>query len=320
LDPQPRGYSIGKSALVRSVADPAKIQLKACLITGATSGIGRATALALAGQGRQLLLTGRNEHAGQRVAAACRQRAQGSPALFIKADLASPREVRDLAQHVRGQVDSLDVLINNAGARFDGFETTPEGVERTFATNHLGHFLLTGLLLDLLLEAPSGRVVVTGSSAHQHVGAEGEWCLERRNWSKRVAYGKSKLANIVFAYELARRLPETRVTVNAADPGIPLTRFARNNGLMSWLKHVLYHLSRGELTSAATSGRLLAGLAVSETYAGKSGGYFSSLGEIPSSEASRDHDAASRLWNLSLKMTGLDENIGSAWRYLQPSA
>jgi NAD(P)-dependent dehydrogenase (short-subunit alcohol dehydrogenase family) len=240
--------------------------------------------------------------------------------VFVCADLGCQREVRRLAEAVLSQVTTLDVLINNAGARFDHFGQTVDGTERTFAINHLGHFLLTALLLDRLLAAPAARVILTGSCAHQYVRAEGDWCLGQSDWDKRMAYGKSKLANIVFAYELSRRLKDTRVMVNAADPGTPLTRFARNNGWISWLKHVAYHFFRRELTLPSSAGRLLAGLALDEAYAGISGRYLSSSGPTQSSEASHDPDVAARLWNLSLKLVGMDESVGSTWTYLQPSA
>lgn len=293
--------------------------MKVCLITGASSGIGRAAALALAKPGMRLILTGRNIHAGRKVVERSGRAGSDFEAEFIPADLGSLREVRRLAEEVRDRAGSLDVLINNAGARFDRYEETEDGIERTFATNHLGHFLLTALLLDLLLAAPAGRVLVTGSSAHQQAPAGDEWCLDYSRWSKRAAYGKSKLANIVFAYEVARRLRNTRVTVNAVDPGTPLTWFALNNGWISWLKHAAYHLSRGELSPPGSAGRLLAGMALEEAYAGKSGRYFSRLDEIQSSEASHESRSRARLWNLSLKLTGLDQSIGPAWKYLQPS-
>lgn len=290
--------------------------LKACLITGATSGIGRAAALELARQGGRLFLVGRNESRGSKVATACRHR--GSPqAEFIKADIGSQAQVRRLAQAIHDKVEQLDVLILNAGARFDHFEETEDGIERTFAINHLGHFLLAALLLDRLLAAPAARIVVTGSIAHRHVDAQGEWCLKKSGWNKRAAYGKSKLANIVFSRELGRRLAETSVTVNAADPGTPLTRFARNNGWMSWLKHLVYHLTRRELGSARHSGQLLAKLATDDSYASQTGKYFSINGPMTPSEAARDPGAAADLWDLSLSLTGIDEQIGLAWKHFR---
>lgn len=185
-------------------------------------------------------------------------------------------------------------------------------------SNHRGHFLLTALLLDRLLASPAGRVVMTGSSAHRHVDGEEEWCLPRERWDRRVAYGMSKLANLVFARELARRLHSTAVTVYAADPGTPLTRFARNNGWRAWLKHVVYHASRGELTRARAAGHLLAQLALEQGGDGESGQYRGVRGEVEPSAASRDPQVATGLWNLSLQLTGLDERIGPVWNYLRP--
>lgn len=284
-------------------------QVKVCLITGATSGIGRAAALALAQTRVRLFLTGRSTHRGRRVVQACRRAGGGIEVEFIPADLGCRRDVRKLAEAVRSRVSFLNVLVNNAGARFDRYEETEDGVERTFATNHLGHFLLTVLLLDCLLAAPTGRVVVTGSSAHAGAPAGGNWCLSAEGWNRSAAYAKSKLANIMFAYELARRTAGTAVTSNAMDPGGVATRFASNNGLKAWLRHLGYYALNGQLIGPRKGADTIVHLATDESLRGCSGGYYKQRTEIRSSPASYDELAARRLWELSRVQTELGTSL-----------
>lgn len=279
--------------------------MKGYLVTGATSGIGRATALALAGPQVRLVLTGRNTHRGQQVVQACERAAPGTEVEFIPADLACLHSVRQLADAVRSRVSALDVLINNAGARFDRYEETEDGIERTFATNHLGHFLLTGLLLDRLLAGGASRVLVTGSSAHRGVRSGGEWCLPRHGYNRTLAYAKSKLANVVFAYELARRAQGTGLTCNVVDPGGVASRFARNNGLKAWLKHLTYYMLKGELISARRGADTIVHLATAQSLDGQTGGYYRERKRARSSSESRDAEAARQLWELSVDLAGL---------------
>lgn len=205
---------------------------KVCVVTGATSGIGRATALALGEANTDLVILGRNEGAGASLLAKLQRRGFGNASTFIQIDLADFENVRRAAGHIRRKYSKIHVLVNNAGARFNDYETTVDGLERTFATNHLGHFLLTALLLDVLLSS-AARVITVGSGAHA-VSPEGSWLLTRETYDRKVAYGRSKLANIMFAYELARRLQRTSVVSNALDPGGVATNLGRNNGLVPW--------------------------------------------------------------------------------------
>ena len=282
------------------------------LITGATSGIGRAAALALAKPGTRLILTGRNKIAGEQVARRCQRAGDGVEAVFIPADLGCKREVLRLSEAVRTRVTSLDVLINNAGARFDRYKQTEDGIEQAFAINHLSHFVLTAMLMDRLLAAPSARVVVTGSGTHSGASCEGNWCLSQAEWNRTVAYSKSKLANIVFAYELARRTKGTGVTSNAMDPGGVATRFARNNGLKAWLKHLIYYVLKGRLISARRGADTIVYLATDPSLQGRSGGYYMERAEIRSSPASYDNSAAKNLWKLSLDLSGLKNHLSGA--------
>ena len=236
---------------------------KIFVITGATSGIGRAAALGLAQPDAALILVGRNSRRGSEVVERIKKTSPGARAQFIEADLSAQNDVRQLATAIRQKFNHVDVLINNAGARFDTYGATEEGFERTFATNHLGHFLLTSLLLEHLRAAPSARIITVSSAAHRAAKVDGIWSYQEHGYDRRQAYAKSKLANILFAFELARRLQGTRIVSNAVDPGVVSTNFARNNGLLAWAKHTVSHGLRGELVSAARAASTIVYLATS---------------------------------------------------------
>ena len=294
------------------------IKGKICVITGGTSGIGRATALALGRMGARVHIVGRNEQAGKSVASKLGGWGDAGTAEFFAADLAEPEDVRRLAKEIRGRTAVVDVLVNNAGARFDHYQTASQGLERTFAANHLGHFLLTALLLDRLLAAPQARVITVTSGVHASVGIPQEWILRDGNYNRKAAYAMSKLANVLFAYELARRLEGTAVTSHAVDPGGVATRLGRNNGVLPWLRHLVYYLLRGELQRPSKAAETIVYLASSPGVERVTGGYWGKMKEGESSPDSRDRDAAARLWELSVRLSGLDEGLGTAWKYFGP--
>jgi len=273
-----------------------------CVITGATSGIGRATAVQMQAKGARLILIERNVRRGESLARALRRKDQ--PVRFAQADLGSRRDVIALSEQVKAECESVDVLVNNAGARFDTYEQTVDGMERTFAVNHLGHFLLTLLLLDRLTS--NARILVVASGAH-HVTPPTGWMSTKEQYDRRVAYGSSKLANILFAYELSRRLTTTGVTVNAIDPGGVATRLGRNNGLIASAKHYLYYLSRHQLVTASTAARDIVSLASGSEYGERTGGYFFKGREVRSSQLSYDVNEARRLWDLSYTLSRASE-------------
>jgi NAD(P)-dependent dehydrogenase (short-subunit alcohol dehydrogenase family) len=282
------------------------MQGRTCVITGATSGIGRAAAVALGALGANLILLGRREVEGQRLAAALRGAPGAGTVEFVQVDLSDQRQVRALGADVALRTHSIDVLINNAGGRFNTFQQSPDGIELTFATNHLGHFLLTNSFLEALLRAPHARVITVGSSAHGGVTAAGDWCLNRENYDRRIAYGKSKLANIIFAYELARRLSHTEIVSNAVDPGGVATNLGRNNGLLSWSRHLLYYALKRDLISSRRAAETLVYLALDPAVERISGKYFHMKRQIESSLASHDPSAAADLWALSVRLTRSD--------------
>lgn len=281
---------------------------KICLVTGATSGIGAATALSLARTGATVVGVGRDP---ERCAAAVHKIVKGSgnqSIEFLRADLSVQGEIQALAREFAARYRRLDVLVNNAGARFSSRLLTRDGYEMTFALNHLGHFLLTHLLLDKLQGSAAARIVNVTSGAHRGCSGIRFDDLQRESgYSAKGAYAESKLANVLFTYELDRRLKGTGITVNAAAPGNVLTRFSSNNGLLSWARHILGSLKSGGLAGPSRGAETIVYLASSAEVAKRSGGYFSRKRELRSSDASYDPDAAGRLWEVSLEMTGLKE-------------
>ncbi len=268
----------------------------------------------LAALNANLVLVGRNEHAGQDVVRRLLRRSPRSRVEFIRTDLSRQSDVRVLAAMITERCERVDILINNAGARIDNYHETDDGIELTFATNHLGHFLLTGLLLERLLQAPSGRVITVSSGSHSGVSARERWYLDRANYDRRVAYAKSKLANIMFAYELAERLRKTRVTSNAVDPGGVATNFARNNGLVPWIRHLAAHALRRELVSPRRGAETLVYLAAAEEVAGVTGKFFCHRQQVESSATSHDREEARRLWDLSVQLTDVQKHVPrNAW-------
>jgi NAD(P)-dependent dehydrogenase (short-subunit alcohol dehydrogenase family) len=289
---------------------------RVCVVTGATTGIGRATAVRLADTGAEVAVLGRNGRAGASVVSRINRRGAGQ-ALFFPTDLAHFGTVRATAAELRRRYGAIDVLVNNAGARFDDYQTNLDGLERTFATNHLGHFLLTALLLESLLAAPAARIVTVGSGAHAST-VGGDWMALAGAYDRKAAYARSKLANIVFAYELARRLQETEITSNAVDPGGVASNFARNNGLVAWLRHVGYYAMRRELRSPRRAASIVARVASADDLRRVSGKYFGDRGEIHSTAVSHERGTAASLWTMSLRLTGLDSGLGKAWNYFRP--
>jgi len=298
--------------------DAASAERKTCVVTGATSGIGKAAALALGKLGMNLIITGRNDKAGNRLADRINTIKGPGRAEFLKADLSSQKQVRELASTIHSRHKQVDVLINNAGARFDAYGECEDGLERTFATNHLGHFLLTCLLLERLLDAPSARIITVSSGAHSHSDPGPDWILKRNNYDRSIAYVNSKLANILFSYELARRLKNTPVTSNVMHPGGVASRFASNNGLRSWIRHVAYYLLKGDIVSPSKGAETIVYLAVSPDVDGITEKYFYRESEARSAPVSYDENGARDLWKLSVDLTLLDEGTGDVWKIIKP--
>jgi NAD(P)-dependent dehydrogenase (short-subunit alcohol dehydrogenase family) len=220
----------------------------------------------------------------------------------LVADLSSQEQVRRLARELRARCPRLDVLVNNAGAIFARRTLSADGLEMTFALNHLGPFLLTNLLLDRLEASPAARVVNVSSSAHQRGVMRFDDLQGERRYDRLEAYAQSKLANLLFTYELARRLRGTRVTANALHPGVVATRLGSNDG---WLRARARNLLKRGMLTPEQGAETSVYLASSAEVEGVSGRYFCRCREIPSSDASRDEASAALLWRVSEELTGL---------------
>ncbi|GAA0532115.1 SDR family NAD(P)-dependent oxidoreductase [Halorubrum ejinorense] len=280
------------------------------LVTGSTSGIGRAAALALGRLGADVIVHGRDRSAGDAVVDELE--ATGSDARFVPADFADPDSVRDLAATVREATDGLDVLINNAGGFFREGRRTDLGVEYTFHVNHLGPYLLTAELLDHLTDG--SRVVTTASAAHR--GSELDLTRVRtvEDYSATWAYGHSKLANVLFAAELAKRVEtlDRSVVSNSIHPGaIPGSGFSRF--LPGPLPRALQALDALPfVTSVADGAAELLVPAVSPETADVTGKYFADRRPTEPSRAARDATAARRLWEVSADLLGIDPPLPDA--------
>ena len=271
-------------------------------MTGATDGIGWMTARALARDGARVVVVGRNPDKGERRVAALRAETGNDAIGFELADLSTQAEIRALAARLVADLPRLDVLVNNVGAWFHRRTIGPDGIEMTWALNHLGQFLLTGLLLDLLGAAEAGRIVNVASRAHLGPQVDFDDPGGSKRYAGWRAYQQSKLANILFTYRLAERLESSPVTANCLHPGFVASRFGHNNSglprLVALTTQRLFAIS--EEKGAATSHYLAADGAV----AGVSGRYFVKCRPVASSPASRDREAQARLWRLSEEMTG----------------
>lgn len=274
---------------------------KTILITGATRGIGEVAAVELAKLGATIVAVGRERSRMDATAAAIRAASGRAPDTLL-GDLSSQADVRRLAGEFRARYDRLDVLVNNAGAVFTSRHESRDGIEMTWALNHLSYLLLTNELLDLLKASGPARVVSVSSEAHR--GARIHWDDPegKRGFNAWGAYGQSKLANILFTVELARRLEGTRVTANCLHPGFVATGFGKNNGgLWQWLMG----LAQLAAISPAEGAKTTIYLASSPEVAAISGRYFDkSKVAVPSAEAQRAADAT-RLWELSERMVGI---------------
>lgn len=283
---------------------PANMQGKVCLITGATSGIGLESARALAAQGATVVLSGRDPSRGDAALAEVRRTVPDAKLDLMLADLTSLASVRKLATDFKAKYSRLDVLLNNAGLIIDRRKVTTDGFEATFATNHLSHYVLTNLLLDMLTSSGAARVVNVSSEAHR-VGSLDfldDLQAERGGYRGMTVYGNSKLANILFTRGLQRRLEGTQVTTNSLHPGVVRTGFGLNSeGIF---KH-LVKLAAPFMLSAEGGARTSVYLASSPEVEGVSGKYFARCRVAKETRAAQDAAAAEKLWQKSAELTGV---------------
>jgi len=283
------------------------MQGRVCLITGASNGIGKAAAIALARKGASLVLLCRDRDRGETAMAEISLRAGSDDLDLLVADLSSQRQIRGAAAAFLESGRPLHVLLNNAGAVNMERTLTEDGIETTFAVNHLGYFLLTRLLLDRLRESAPARIVNVSSELHRRSYGGGRILYDDLNGERLYggyrAYGQSKLANILFTRELARRLEGSGVTANALHPGVVATGFGRNirSGWVPWLKALYRPFSRDAAKGADTA----VWLAATPEIEGVTGKFFKDRKlRTPAAQALDDEDAA-RLWAVSEALTGL---------------
>ena len=281
-----------------------QVKGRTCIVTGATSGIGRSTALALARAGAELGLVCRDAGRAEETVRAIRDQTGSTRVEVFLGDLASQDAIRRVAAALLARYPRIDLLVNNAGVVNLQRRETVDGIEETFAVNHLAYFLLTLLLLDRLRESAPARIVNVGSDAHKFVsGINFDDVGFAHGYKSMRVYGHSKLANLLFTIELARRLEGSGVTVNCVHPGAVATGLGKNNGaLASLLIRFLAPFFRTPDKGAATTLHV----ATSPDLEGVSGRYFASCREARPSAAGRDREAAERLWELSAHLTGLD--------------
>lgn len=277
---------------------------KTCLITGATGGIGKETARGLRKMGATVVIVGRNTEKTAATAAELREAEGVGQVDALVGDLSSMREVRRIAGEFRQRYARLDVLINNAGAIFMRRRESADGLEMTFALNHLSYFLLTNLLVNVLRASVPARVINVSSGAHFGGNIHFADLQFRRGYAGFRAYSQSKLANVLFTYELARQLNDSGVTANALHPGFVASNFGLNNG--RWFIPI-FRLVHLWAISAEEGARTTLYLASSPEVEGVTGKYFDKCQPVPSSRNSYDERTAARLWEVSRELAGLAE-------------
>jgi NAD(P)-dependent dehydrogenase (short-subunit alcohol dehydrogenase family) len=287
---------------------------RVAVITGANTGLGFETAAALADHGAHVVLAVRNLDKGKHAATLISRRNPSGSVALQELDLTSLDSIRAAADQLRSEHDNIDLLINNAGVMFTPKSTTKDGFELQFGTNHFGHFALTGLLLDRLLAAPGSRVVTISSIGHRAGRIRFDDLQWERGYSRMGAYGRSKLANLVFTYELQRRLTGTNTIAAAAHPGASNTELARNTPL--WMRIITGPF---ELTDQSAAAGALPTLRAATDPSVLGGQYYGPGGfaelrgypkVVKSNARSHDADLQKRLWAVSEELTGVTYPVG----------
>jgi NAD(P)-dependent dehydrogenase (short-subunit alcohol dehydrogenase family) len=287
-----------------------ELEGKVCVVTGATSGIGQVTARVLAERGAEVVVVARNQAKCADTVTRIRQQSGNEKVEYLVADLSARGQIRELVKHFREHYDRLNVLVNNAGGVFLTRRESADGIEMTWALNHLGYFLLTNLLLDVLISsgAPgdASRIVNVASASHRGGHINFDDLQKKGRYRGMQAYGQSKLGNVLFTYELARRLERAgyseRVTANCLHPGFVDTNLAGDNG---WLIRLFLPLLRFFGRTPEEGAQTSIYLAASPEVEGVTGKYFVDCKPVPSDPASYDQTVAERLWKISAEMTGL---------------
>jgi len=275
------------------------MQGKTIVITGATSGIGEVAAIRLSEKGARVVMVARDKTRAE----ATLKKLKGSGHTVHVADLSRLCEMKRVAGEIAASQPKIDVLMNNAGALFNSRRVTEDGLEMTFAVNHMSYFVVTNLLLDRLKATPGARIVSTASDAHKGAKLDFEDLQSSRGYSGFSVYGKSKLANILFTRELARRIQATGVTANCQHPGFVATRFAdQSGGIVSLAVRLAKPLGG---ISPENGAKTMIYLASSSQVANVSGQYFYKCAVATPTKEAQDDACAKRLWEQSVKLCGV---------------
>lgn len=279
---------------------------KIALITGANSGLGKATAVALARQDYQIIMVSRSRERGEAAQAEIKSASSNPQIDLLLADLSSQAEVRKLADQVLTRWDRLDLLINNAGTSFYERKLTKDGIEATFAVNHLAGFLLTHLLLDRLKASAPSRIVNVASRVNVTVDLDDPQ-FERRKFGSLRAYAETKVCVIMFTYGLAARMQDTGVTVNCVHPGVFRSNLGvtDSRGSEPWLMRVILAMGQPFLNSAEKAASRVVHLATAPEFDRTNGKYYGDKVELQSPPQTYDKVAIEKLWALSSRLTGL---------------
>lgn len=278
---------------------------KTVLITGATNGIGLEAAVELARLGAKVVMVGRDPERTETAVGEVQVRSGSRDVSHLLCDFSSQASIRTLAANVLSSVDRLDVLVNNAGGVNKTRRLSVDGIEMTFAVNHLGYFLLTNLLHDLLVRSAPARVVTVASIGHRRGTLDFADLGYEKGYAIMRAYTRSKLANVLFAAELARRLAGTGVTSNSLHPGAVATNIW--SGAPTWAKPLVQILYRPFMITPAQGGATIVQLAASPELEGVTGKYFEKQVAVAPAPLAQDAALAKRLWEVSAVMVGLPE-------------
>jgi NAD(P)-dependent dehydrogenase (short-subunit alcohol dehydrogenase family) len=285
------------------VANARTLEGRTCVVTGATSGIGKEVARGLARLGARVVVVGRSREKGEATVAEIRGETGNAGVSLALADLASLAEVRRLAAELLGAHPAIHVLVNNAGIVMTRRTLTPDGIETVFGVNHLAPFLLTNLLLDRLRASAPARIVNVASDAHRFAKLDWDDLQGETGWSFARRYGLSKLANILFTAELARRLEGSGVVASCLHPGGVATGLGTNNG---WFARLVMTLGRPLLLTPAQGADTALWLASAPEAADAAGRYYVKRKVRAPSRLASDRAAQTRLWDLSARMAGLE--------------
>jgi NAD(P)-dependent dehydrogenase (short-subunit alcohol dehydrogenase family) len=302
--PEHSQWQMGEGFSSRIISQGINMKNKTVLITGASAGVGLHSAIGLAKLSANIVMVGRDERRTVQAVEQVKSQTGNQAISYLLADLSSLNEVRKLAQEFKRKYNKLDVLLNNAGAIFLTRKLSVEGYEMSLALNHLNYFLLTDLLLDMVKATPAGRIVNVSSRAHYRGHVNFDDLQSQHGYNGMRVYSMSKLMNVLFTYELARRLQGTHVTANCLHPGFVASNFAGNNG---WLVHLGMAFMSGRI-SVEEGSKCSIYLASSPEVQGMSRKYFNyDLKETCSSDESYDEGIAKRLWDVSEQLVAISK-------------